>query len=104
MADFIKVAKLSDIGEGKLKFVEVEGEEICLINSGGSIYAMEEHCTHEDGPIHEGFLEGKEVTCPWHQAKFDIKTGKVNSETDFAKRDLKTYEVKVEGEDILVKL
>lgn len=104
MAEFVKVANLSDIKEGKMKMVEPEGEQICLINSGGKIYAVQEMCTHEEGPLHEGWLEGKELVCPWHQAKFDIQTGKVNTETDWTTRDLQTFEVKVQGDDILVKI
>ena len=104
MAEFVKVARLSDIGEGKLKLVDADGEDVCLINSGGNIYAIQEYCTHEDGPLHEGSLEGNEVVCPHHQARFDFRTGKVNPETDWAPRDVKIYEVKVEGEDIFVKV
>lgn len=104
MAEFVKVANFSDIKEGQLKLVDAEGEEVCLIKSGGKIYAIQEYCTHEEGPLHEGTLEGSEIVCPWHQARFDFRTGKVNSETDWAPRDVQIYEVKVEGEDIFVKV
>lgn len=104
MVDFVKVANLSDLPKGKLMYVDAEGEEICLINSEGKIYAIQEHCTHEDGPLHEGTLVGNEVQCPWHDARFNFKTGKRNPETDWAKKDLQTFEVKVEGNDILVKI
>lgn len=104
MSEFIKVASLSDVKEGKLKKVDVDGDEICLINSAGKIYALDNLCPHQDGPINEGYIEDGEVVCPWHQAKFDIKTGKANKDTDWADVDLKSYEVKVEGDDILVKI
>ncbi len=103
MADFTKVAKLSEIGEGKTKLIEVNGEEIFLIKFKGKIYAYEEHCPHEEGPLHEGWIEENEIVCPWHQAKFDIVTGKVNPETDWAPRDIKKFEVKIEGDDIFIK-
>lgn len=103
MADFTKVAKVSEIGEGKTKLVEVNGEEIFLIKFQGEVYAYEERCPHEEGPLHEGWIEGNEIVCPWHEAKFEIKTGKVNPETDWAPRDIKKYEVEIEGDDILVK-
>ena len=99
---FVKVARLSEIGEGRLKTVDADGDDVCLINSGGKIYAIQEYCTHEEGPLHEGHLEGDEVVCPWHQARFDIKTGKVSPETDWAPRDVKIYRVKVEGDDVFV--
>jgi 3-phenylpropionate/trans-cinnamate dioxygenase ferredoxin subunit len=99
---FLKVAKLSDLSEGKIKLVPAGDENICLIMSGGKVYAVQEYCTHEDGPLSEGFLEDGKIVCPWHQAKFDIKTGKVDPDTNWTKRDLKTYKVRVKGEDVLV--
>jgi len=99
---FVKVAKLSEIKEGGLKMVDADGEDVCLIKSGGNVYAIQDNCTHEDAPLHEGRLEGNELVCPWHEARFDFATGKVNPETDWAKRDVKIYNVKVEGDDILV--
>lgn len=99
---FVKVAKFSEIKEGALKPVDADGEDVCLIKSGGNIYAIQEFCTHEEGPLHEGRLEGNEVVCPWHDARFDIRTGRVNPETDWTKRDVKIYQVKVEGDDIFV--
>lgn len=104
MSGFVKAAKVSEIGEGKMKMVDIEGEPVCLINSGGTFYAIDDMCTHEDGPMHEGWIEGGEVVCPWHQAKFDMKTGKVNKSTDWASKDIRTYETKIEGDDILVKI
>lgn len=101
---FVKVAKVSDLSEGKMKLVSADGENVCLIMSGGKFYAVQEYCTHEDGPLNEGFLEDGKVVCPWHQARFDIKTGKVDPDTDWTKRDLKTYKTKVEGEDVLVEV
>jgi nitrite reductase/ring-hydroxylating ferredoxin subunit len=101
---FVKAAKVSDVSNGKMRLVTVAGEDICLINSGGSFYAIEELCTHEDGPMHEGHLEDGNVVCPWHQARFDVKTGKVDPETDWAKKDLRIFKVKVEGEDVLVEV
>ncbi|MBI4894230.1 MAG: non-heme iron oxygenase ferredoxin subunit [Candidatus Aenigmarchaeota archaeon] len=101
---FVKAAKVSDVPEGKMKMVTVSGEDVCLINSGGKFYAVEELCTHEDGPMHEGHLEDGKVVCPWHQARFDVKTGKADPGTDWASRDLKTFKAKVEGEDVLVEV
>jgi len=106
MAEFVKAAQLSEIPEGKLKYVDVEGEEICLVNSQGKIHAIQEYCTHEEGPLHEGTLDsnGKIIQCPWHDARFEVATGKVQRDTEWAKTDLKTFEVKIEGNDIFVKV
>lgn len=99
---FVKVAQVSDVKEGGMKMVDADGDGVCLINSGGKFYAVQEHCTHEEGPLNEGTIEGNDVVCPWHQARFDFRTGKVSPETDWAPRDLKIYQVKVEGDDVFV--
>ncbi len=102
MADFIKVAKVSDIQEGQMKGYSANGEEILIANIGGKFYAMDAVCSHEEGPLPEGQLEDHIVTCPWHGARFDVRTAKVQG-TPWAS-DLRTFEVKIEGEDILVKV
>ncbi|MFY9794234.1 MAG: non-heme iron oxygenase ferredoxin subunit [Candidatus Nitrosopolaris sp.] len=99
--DFIKVAETKDIRSTKMKAVEVAGENICLINVEGKYYAIGNVCTHEGGPLAEGTLEGYEVECPWHGSKFDIRTGKVTRPP--ANEPESTYEVKVEGNDVLVR-
>jgi nitrite reductase/ring-hydroxylating ferredoxin subunit len=99
--DFVKVAETKDIQSKKMKAVEVAGEKICLINVEGKYYAIGNVCTHEGGPLAEGTLEGYEVECPWHGSKFDIRTGKVTRPP--ANEPESTYEVKVEGNDILVR-
>jgi nitrite reductase/ring-hydroxylating ferredoxin subunit len=104
MSEFFKVAKASDIKEGGTKLVEADGEEIVLIKFQGEVYAYEEHCPHEEGPLHEGRIEGDELVCPWHDAKFEISTGKRNPDTDWAPRDLKKFEVKLDGDDVFVKV
>ena len=99
--DFVKVAETKDIQSTKMKAVEVAGENICLINVEGKYYAIGNACTHEGGPLAEGTLEGYEVECPWHGSKFDIRTGKVTRPP--ADEPESTYEVKVEGNDILIR-
>ena len=99
--DFVKVAETKDIQSTKMKAVEVAGENICLVNVEGKYYAIGNVCTHEGGPLAEGTLEGYEVECPWHGSKFDIRTGKVTRPP--ANEPESTYEVKVEGNDILIR-
>jgi glycine betaine catabolism B len=99
--DFIKVAETRDIQSTKMKAVEVACENICLVNVEGKYYAIGNICTHEGGPLAEGTLEGYEVECPWHGSKFDIRTGKVTRPP--ANEPESTYEVKVEGNDILIR-
>ena len=73
--DLVKVANTKDIQPSQMKEVEVNGEKICLANVDGKYYAIG-ICTHLDGPLAQGKLEGYEVQCPWHGSRFDIRTGK----------------------------
>ncbi len=102
MTDFMKAAELSDLEEGDLLAVEVDGEPVCLAKVDGTIYAFTDNCTHISGPLSEGDLDNCVLTCPWHGARFDIRTGKVLRGP--ARQDILTYPVKIEGESILIQL
>jgi nitrite reductase/ring-hydroxylating ferredoxin subunit len=102
MADFIKVAALDDVDEGEMYAIEVDGEPVCLTRVEGQIYAFTDNCTHISGPLNDGELEGCVVTCPWHGAQFDVRTGKVLRGP--ARQDLYTYPVKVEDNAIFISL
>ncbi len=106
---FVRVAGKSEIPVGKMKKVQVGVKEILLANVGGTYYAIGARCTHEISDLSLGSLEGNVVSCPNHGAKFDVITGKVVSrpKTGFFHpkiSDERTYLVKVEDEDILIKL
>ena len=101
MADFVTVAKVSEIKEGEGKVVEANGKTIALFNVGGKFYAIDNTCKHAQGPLGEGTCDGSIVTCPWHQWKYDVTTG-VNVGNPQVKVD--TYEVQVEGEEVKVKV
>jgi nitrite reductase/ring-hydroxylating ferredoxin subunit len=86
----IVVGKTSDITEGKLTHVTAAGKEILVANVGGIYYAINNICNHAGAELHEGELSGKELTCPWHGAKWDVTTGnliwfpqKLNPEESF---------------------
>jgi glycine betaine catabolism B len=99
--DFVKVADTKDIPPSKMKEVQVDGENICIANVDGKYYAIGSICTHEGGPLADGTLEGYEVECPWHQSKFDVRTGEVTSPP--ASEPEPAYEVKVDGNNVLIK-
>lgn len=99
--DFVKIAETKDIQATKMKAVEVAGEKICIVNVEGKYYAIGNVCTHVGGPLSEGTLEGYQVECPWHGSKFDVRTGEPTAPP--ARRPEPTYEVKVEGNNILIK-
>ncbi len=100
MADFVKVAKTSDIPAGEIRSFEAEGEIIAICNVDGRFYAIKDECTHMDYPLSDGLLDGETVTCAWHGAKFNVRTGEVLSMPAY--EPVETYQLKVEGDDIYV--
>ncbi|MFQ5786987.1 MAG: Rieske (2Fe-2S) protein [Thermodesulfobacteriota bacterium] len=102
MANLVEVAKTNELEPGQGKLVEVEGKEIALFNCDGSYYAIDNECTHVGGPLCEGDLEGEKVTCPWHGAEFNIKTGEVLALP--AEESVKSYRVKVDGDSIKIEV
>ncbi len=102
MARFVKVATTDELEDQQAKLVEVEGQKIALLRVGGTFYALSDTCTHRGGPLSEGDVEGTEVTCPWHGAKFDLRTGGVLGPP--ARTGVKSYPVKVTGSDIEIEL
>ncbi|MFZ0896430.1 MAG: non-heme iron oxygenase ferredoxin subunit [Candidatus Nitrosopolaris sp.] len=99
--EFVKIADTKDIQSSQMKAVEVAGEKICVANIEGKYYAIGNVCTHVGGPLAEGTLEGYEVECPWHGSKFDVRTGKPTRPP--ATRSEPTYELKVDGNNILIR-
>jgi len=95
-----KVANVSEIAAGTTKRVLVDSMEILLCNVGGKIYAVEDVCTHDGGPLDQGELEGECVVCPRHGATFDVRTG--DALTLPAVLPLMTFEATIEGDDIYV--
>jgi len=99
---FVRAASLEEVPPGKLLGVEVNGVRICLANVDGEVYALQDNCTHRDFPLSAGELENGQVECTWHGARFDPATGRALCLP--AIKPVKTYEVKVEGESILIKV
>jgi glycine betaine catabolism B len=98
--DFVKVSETKDIQPSQMKEVQVNGKNVCIANVEGKYYAIGNVCTHEGGPLAEGILEGYEVECPWHNSKFDVRTGEVTSPP--ASEPEPAYEIKVDGNNILI--
>lgn len=94
------VAKVSEIAPGTTRRVVMDSCEMLLCNAGGKIYAIEDVCTHDGGPLDQGTLEGECIVCPRHGATFDVRTG--DALTLPAVVPLMTFDVSVEGDDIFV--
>jgi 3-phenylpropionate/trans-cinnamate dioxygenase ferredoxin subunit len=101
LEEFVKVAETAEVPPGKMKKVTVDDQEILIANVEGKYYAMRNKCTHRGGDLSKGFLSGKMVKCPRHGAKFDVTTGEVVAGP--AKKSESTFEVKVEGKNIMLK-
>ncbi len=101
-AQFQKVANRTDLSDGEAIAVDVADKTIAIFQVEGSLYAIDDMCSHEEAPLCEGVLEGFEIECPWHAARFNIKTGKAR--TPPAYEDLCSYKVRFNGDAIELEL
>ena len=99
MPSFVKVASTSKLKPGSAMTVSVNGLDIALYNVGGKIYATDNTCVHQGGPLGEGVLEGEIISCPWHMWEYNVCTGEKVGTSSIK---LTTYPVEVEGTDIKV--
>jgi nitrite reductase/ring-hydroxylating ferredoxin subunit len=74
--EFVEVAKVNEIPDGKMKHFEVDGKEVLIANIAGKFYAISDRCGHMNALLSMGNLTGTTVTCPFHGSKFDVVTGK----------------------------
>ena len=100
MSEFVKVATVEEVTPGKRKLIDFEFVTVALFNINGRLYCIEDVCTHDDGPLAEGELEGYVIACPRHGAHFDVRDGRVLSMP--AVKPVPSYEVRVEGNDIYI--
>jgi 3-phenylpropionate/trans-cinnamate dioxygenase ferredoxin subunit len=95
-----QVAKLSGIPPGTTQKIEVDGSAVLLCNCDGELFAIEDVCTHDGGPLDQGELHDCTIMCPRHGALFDVKTGAAL--TLPAVIPLETYGVRVDGDDVFI--
>ena len=77
--DFIAIGAATDVPNGERVFIEIDGLTIVVFNIAGQFFALADVCSHDDGPLGDGELDGFQVACPRHGASFDVRTGKVLS-------------------------
>ncbi len=119
MAEFVRVARLSEVPPGSIKGVKAKGVEILLANVDGEAYAIGDRCSHLRGHIHRGTLCGTIVECPLHGVKYDVTDGGLAGWVThptwykllmdatfpgFLKNGVKSYATRVEGDDVYVEV
>lgn len=102
MSDFQRVGKASEIPDPGKAYFEVDERLIVVFHVDGQYYCLEDVCTHDGGPLGEGELQDHTIACPRHGAKFDIRNGAAL--TMPATEDTQAHEVKVEGDELWVRL
>ena len=97
----IIVAKTNEIKPNQIKQVSIDGKDIVVINIDGNYFAINDTCTHAGGSLSEGKVEGSIITCDWHGAQFDCKSGKL---IKFPAKinDLESYNVVIVSDTIFV--
>src|SRR5512144_1263162 len=101
MSEYARVAALADIPQGQGKTVEIGGRQIALFNHGGQVYAIDNICKHQGGPLGEGELDGTTVLCPLHGWAYDSTSGECLEDSACS---VDKFEVKVEGGEVWVKV
>jgi 3-phenylpropionate/trans-cinnamate dioxygenase ferredoxin subunit len=99
---FVKVARESEIPEGESRVFAADGNRVLICRVAGELYAIDDVCTHDDGPLGDGWLDGYEVECPRHGARFDVRSGAVCRMP--AASPVSTYPLKVEDGYVLVEV
>jgi len=102
MAQRVRVARLSDVKPQQAIVVEAAGRSLALCHVDGELYAIDNLCTHDNGPLGEGELDDHQIECPRHGARFDLRTGRALCLP--AVRGVSTYPVVVSGDDIFIEI
>ena len=102
MGEYVKVAQKDEVQPKRGKLIEMHGKKIALFNVDGRFCAIDDACTHCGGPLSKGDVEGDEVICPWHGAKFRVTSGEVLGPP--ARQPARCYNVRVNGLDVELEL
>jgi nitrite reductase (NADH) small subunit len=96
---FVRAAKLPEVPVGTIHEIQMAGKAVALANVAGKFYAINNTCLHRGGPLGQGSLEGKIVTCPWHGWEYDVTTGKVALNPS---EGVACYATEVRGDEIFI--
>ena len=100
--DKYKIAEIKDVPKNEMRVFNVKGQEILVVNVEGELYAFNNQCPHLEYPLFFGSLENAVLTCGFHGAKFNIRTGK--SLGPVTNKPLKTIQVKIHNSSIFIKV
>lgn len=100
--EYLKVASVEELGDGQRKLLDIDGDPIVVFNIAGEYFAIADVCSHDNGPVGEGDLDGHAIACPRHGARFDLRTGKALGLP--AVVDIPAYPVRVVGDEIQIGL
>jgi 3-phenylpropionate/trans-cinnamate dioxygenase ferredoxin subunit len=98
--EFVEIAPASELPNGERLYVEIADRPIVILNIASQLFAIGDVCTHDDGPVGDGELDGYNITCPRHGAEFDVRTGKVMKMP--AVVDIPAYPVQIRGGNIFL--
>jgi len=96
---FLRTLKKAEVPEGTIREFQIEGKVLAISNVGGKVCAINNVCLHRGGPLAEGELKGEVVTCPWHGWRYNVCSGKLQTNPAIG---VETYPVEVRGDDIFV--
>lgn len=96
---YVRIAKISEIAPGTIREVQAEGKTLAVANVDGKFYAISNTCIHRGGPLGQGSLVGRLVTCPWHGWSYDVSTGTASHNQAAG---VASYPVEVRGEEVFV--
>ncbi len=97
---FVKACPLAEVPAGSALGLEIDGEPICLIRTGGEVFALGDLCPHANVALSEGEVYDDTVECWMHGSRFDVRTGKPTAPP--ATEPVPVYRVRIDGDDIYV--
>jgi nitrite reductase (NADH) small subunit len=98
---FLRAARKDEIPAGSIREFQVDGTTLAIANIDGKFYAIDNTCLHRGGPLGQGQVSGKTVTCPWHGWQYDVTSGKVTQNPSVG---VACYTLEVRGDDIWAEL
>lgn len=100
MSDFRKLTTVSELpASGEAREFTIDGHQICIANENGKCSALDNFCAHRGGPLGQGVVDQGKIVCPWHGWQFDLVSGKSEQSATLG---VEVYELKIEGDDVLV--